>query len=111
MTIKLLYDALMSSDLQEKLTGELTLHNKYIVWTYDLLKHSDDLEDDIDEYCDEVDPDVDYIDMMSNEEKLTDVYDEDIELIQDYIYMINDCIDRTYSDPVVTDWAITFKFF
>lgn len=112
MTIKILYQALQSSDLQEKLTGELTLSNKYIVWTYDLIKDSEE-NGDVDEEQIEDDYNTNniYADIRSNEEILRDAYDNDMELIQDYINICGDCIDRTFTDPEISKTAITFKFF
>ena len=111
MTMKILYEALQSTDLQEKLTGELTLHNKYIVWTYDLVKDSEENGEIDEDQKDEDDSNNVYVDIRSSEEMLTEAYDKDIELIQDYINITGDCIDRTFTDPEITKTAITFKFF
>jgi hypothetical protein len=109
--MKILFDALQDDQLLENLKGELTLQGKSIVWSYDIIKnseqHGDDNEEGIELMID--DGEFRYKDYISTEEMLQEAYDDDIELLQNYIYELGDCIDRNYSDPKLTSTVISFK--
>ncbi len=112
MTIKSLFEELEETDLFDKLSGELILHNKYIVWTFDIDKNLDDFEVDNNLLDDEIGyTEIDFNDIISNEEKLKDAYDVDIELIQDYLNRLDDCVERKFTDPVTSKNMISFRFF
>lgn len=113
MTIKELYEALQDGGLLEKLKGELILHGKFIVWTYDIIKNSEEIGDDNEEGIDMLieEDEYNYNDYESTEELLRQAYDEDLESIQDYINDLGDCIDRAYSDPKMGKTTISFRIF
>jgi len=115
MTIKKLFDVLLSTDIQEKIKGELTLHGKKIIWAYDITKNSERLGDDNNEGVSVLidDNETDYTGYIdtSIEEMLQQACDEDMEIIQNYVYEMNDCIDWSYSDPHLGETTISFKIY
>lgn len=113
MTIRELFETLQDERLLERLKGELVLSGKFIVWTYDIIKNSEELGDDNDEGIDMLiaDDEYNYNDYQSTEELLRQAYDEDLESIQDYITDLCDSIDRAYSDPKIGKTTISFRIF
>lgn len=107
MTLKALYEQLQDDDLANQLKGELILQKARIVWRYDLSKNSDTFEDNV-ENDDEDHEDEDFGYGVSTEELLQETYDADIELIQNFVYELGDCVDWFYGDPEIKGSIISF---
>ena len=104
--LKNLYKEMQENEvLQDRLSGELTLNGKSIVWTFKIeneINYNDDY-DDIDE------DDFDMDDSVSVEEILTCTYDEDLEEIQDNIRELDIYDELLFLEPKIKDNMISFK--
>lgn len=104
--LKNLYKEMQENEvLQDRLSGELTLNGKSIVWTFKIeneINYNDDY-DDIDE------DDFDMDDSVSVEEILTCTYDEDLEEIQDNIRELDIYDELLFLEPKIKDNVISFK--
>ena len=105
-SLKNLYKEMQDNEvLQDRISGELTLNGKAIVWTYKIeneINYNEDY-DDIDE------DDFDMDDTVSVEEILTCTYDEDLEEIQDNIREMEIYDQLVFSEPKIKDNVISFK--
>lgn len=105
--IKNLYRKLQSDKtLLERLSGELTFKDDIIIWTYDLIKDAEEIEDCNDELEEN---DTEFADIVSAEELLNDAYETDLEEIEDTISAIDDLDDWYFSEPITNDTIISFN--
>lgn len=89
----------------ERLEGELILKEDMIVWSYDLDKDSEEIENINDEL---EESDVEFGDIVCVEEVLNDTYESDMEEIYDTICSVDDINDWYFSEPVINDTIISF---
>jgi|GEM_PF-1223654 len=105
--IKNLFKKLQDNkQLQEKLTGELTLKGDTIVWTYDFDNDAEELDDCQEELDDN---DITFGDVVCVEEYLNDTCETDIEEIMDYITSNDDVDDYEFSESIIKGSIISFK--
>lgn len=104
--IKDVFKEMQDNDiLQERISGELTLVGKSIVWTYKIENDLENIEDDED--IDEDDFNME--DSVSIEEILNDTYEEDLEEIKDNICECEYFDDLVFSEPKLKNSTISFK--
>ncbi len=104
--IKDVYTEMQKNDtLQDRISGDLTLVGKSIVWTYKIDNDLENIEDD--EEIDEDDFNED--DSVSIEEMLVDTYEQDLEEIKDNICETLYYDNLVFTEPKVKDSSISFK--
>lgn len=105
MDINELFDKLQENFLPRDLNGELILHCKNIVWSYSMDNNIDEFES-ITDYDDETEFNFDKI---SPEELLLEVYNDDLEKIQEFFDKIEETNNWTFSEPTNSKTVISFK--
>lgn len=114
MKINVLFEKLSDKNFIDQLDGELILVDKSIIWTFDLIKNSEEYEDDFDnEYDDndEFENDIEYEDINSPEELLDESYNKDVELIEEFIDEIDDINNWNFSNVETNKNTISFKIY
>ncbi|MFW6247468.1 MAG: hypothetical protein ACOC22_04845 [bacterium] len=104
MNINEIFEILQDNIEQDEINGELTLCDSYIVWSYDL--YNEDIEEDV-----EYDDDEDFLfsfEFTSSEEKLMEIYQTDIEIIE---RIVDDFDEKgwEFSEPKILKTSISFK--
>lgn len=106
ITIKSLFSAMQNSEvLIDRISGGFTLVGKSIVWTYTIDNDIEDIGED--EEIDE--DDFKMGDVISLEEILNDVYEQDLEEINDSICELEGYDDLIFTEPRIKDTSISFK--
>ena len=107
-TIKSLYSEIQKNEiLQDRISGDLTLQGKAIIWSY---KIENDINYDEDSEFDEIDEnDFNMADSVSIEELLNNIYDEDLEEIHDNLSENAMYDSLEFSQPKVKGNSISFK--
>ncbi len=107
MTISELFEKIQDEFLPEELNGEFQLQTGSIVWTYNLNNDSEEID-----YTDNEEEDNMFnFDSTSPEELLRDAYDEDLEMVQEFLDEIEEGDNWKFSDPETVGNIISFKIF
>jgi len=101
MNINELFETIQNEFLEEELNGEFLLHNKVIIWSYNLMDDTEEIDYDDDEEIS--------FEALSCEELLIEVYHEDIEKIKQFLDSIEQIDNWTLSDSEIIDNTIVFK--
>jgi len=111
MKINELYNQIKDNFGFDYLEGDLTLKNKFILWSYSLDGSCDSNKNNrFDDYCDEEDFNY-YNDLLSSEEILRDAYDHDIEILNGYLDEIDEDGDWTITEPNIHKISISFRIY
>lgn len=104
MNINELFE-ILQDDISDELTGEITLHKSTIIWSYTL----EDIDDD-NQINEEEDDDFFFgFESTSNEEKLIEIYNQDLEIIQMTLFEHNEEEKWNFTDYKTKQNSITFK--
>jgi len=107
MNINELFEEIQDKFSPEDLNGELELHGNCIVWTYVLSNDAEEipvLNDDDEEQ-------IYSFECSSTEELLQEAYDEDVQLIKEFLDKIEEIDNWSFSDADTIDDTISFKIF
>lgn len=105
MNINELFEKIQNEISVDEFNGEFTLQGNCIIWTYDLDNDYENIdidEEDDQEYC---------FESMSSEEALREIYQEDLEYLQEFLDENDESDKWTFSEPDVVDKIISFKIF
>jgi hypothetical protein len=109
MNISKLFEEIQNNFESEDLNGEFQLEGNCIVWTYNL---NDDAEEISSSSNNDDDEEINYsFDSTSPEELLLEAYNEDYELLTEFLENIEETDNWTFSDPDTGENTITFKIF
>lgn len=106
-SIKDLYQEMQKNEvLLDRISGELTLHGKSIVWTYKIENDFGDEREELEEYDDD---DFAGFEPISIDEILNCTYEEDLEEIRDNICELEIYDSLVFSEPKIKANVISFK--
>ena len=108
MSINELFDKLQEEGLTEDLSGELVIKGNCIIWTYDLNKHSEEI--DAPSSDEDEEPEFSF-EASSPEELLLEAYNEDLEEIQEFLDEYEEIDNWTFSEPETSETNISFRIF
>lgn len=102
MRLNKTYNSLIN-DLDDDLMGELIFDDDKILWTYDINKNIDIIDDEgISE---------EEVEIISIEEKLQESYYHDINLIQNNLILFDNLNEWYFTEPILNDSTIVLEFF
>lgn len=102
MRLNKTYNSLIN-DLDDDLMGELIFDDDKILWTYDINKNIDIIDDEgISE---------EEVEIISIEEKLQESYYHDINLIQNNLILFDNLDEWYFTEPILNDSTIVLEFF
>jgi len=108
MNINELFEEIQDHFFPEDLNGEFTLHGNVIIWTFDIIKNSEEIitpsEDEDDEYYFE-------FESASSEELLQDAYIADSEKLKELLDEMEESNNWTFSEFEIIDNVISFRIF
>ena len=107
MNINELFEEIQDDFHPEELKGEFLLQGDYIIWSYNLDENSEEIKYN----GNEDDDNFFYFEASSSEELLKEVYQEDLEKLQDFFDEKEQTDLWTVSDFEATDTIISFKIF
>jgi len=106
MNINDLFENLQKS-LIDEIKGELILNGNCIVWSYDLDRNVEEIE-----ITDDDEIDYDLKESCSPEELLQEVFIDDKEIIEKFIFELDDYTDYwSISEPEINNNIISFKIY
>jgi hypothetical protein len=105
MNINELFE-LLQDNIFDKIEGEITLHKNTIIWTYTI----EDIEEDLSDFEDEEDFFLGF-ETTSFEEKLIEIYNDDLEIIQLTLAEYNEEDNWRFDEYKTKENTITFKIF
>lgn len=108
MNINELFEKIQENFLPEQLKGEFQLQGNRIVWTYDIKIDSEEIDvpnDDEDEETEE------NFGVLSPEESLQEVYDEDLQAVEEFLDELEEYGNWTFSEPETNETTISFRIF
>jgi hypothetical protein len=107
MNINELFEKIQENFLPEQLKGEFQLQSNRIVWTYDIKKDSEE----IDAPNDDDDEAEENFGVLSPEELLQEVYDEDLQAVEEFLDELEEYDNWTLSEPETNETTISFRIF
>jgi hypothetical protein len=107
MRISELFEKIQERFLPEDLNGEFILQGNCIVWTYNL--DNDSQEIDVPDDDEEESPFS--FEATSAEELLQEAYEEDHDLLEEFLDELEEYDNWTFSDPETTGNIISFRIF
>jgi hypothetical protein len=114
MSINDLFEQIQNRFNLDEIKGNFTIDGNCIIWSCDSGCIETEETEKIVFINDDGDEETYYgytLDSMSIEEKLTDVYNEDIIKINDFFEMIEETDNWYFSEPDIYEDSITFKIF
>ena len=106
MNINELFETIQDEFLPEEINGEFLLHGNVIIWSYNLTADSEELI-----YLEEDEEETFSFEASSSEELLQEVYQDDLEKLQQFLDSIEESDNWTFSDSEIVDDVIVFKIF
>jgi hypothetical protein len=107
MNINELFEKIQDKFLPEDLSGEFILQGNCIVWTYNLINDSEE----IDAPDEEDDEQTFSFESLSTEELLQEAYDKDLALLEGLLDELEEYDNWTFSDPDINENIISFRIF
>ena len=107
MNINELFEKIQNEFDDDDLKGELIIQGNVIIWSFNL---SDDI-DEFDYVEEDNDEHVFNYEAQSDEERLIEVYHEDVENIKLFFDELGEIDKWTFSDYEIVDEVILFKIF
>jgi len=104
MNINELFETIQNEFLSEELNGEFLLYENVIIWSYNLTEDSEEIifhDNDEEESFD--------FEAISSEELLLKAYNEDLEILQQFLDSTEETDNWTFSDSEIVDDVIVFK--
>jgi len=108
MSINELFDKLQEEGLTEDLNGEMVIKGNCIIWTYDLIKNSEEI--DAPSGDEDEEPEFSF-ETSSPEELLLEAYTEDLEELQEFLDEYEEIDSWTFSEPETSETNISFRIF
>lgn len=104
MNINELFETIQNESLFEELNGEFLLHKNVIIWSYNLAEDSEEIN-----YIDDDEENRFSFEASSSEELLQEAYQEDLEILQQFLDDIDETDNWTISDSEIVDDVIVFN--
>lgn len=108
MNINELFEAIQDNLHPDELNGEFLLHEKEIIWSFNINETSEEFN-----YLNDYDEEEGMInfEVSSSEEILQENYQEDFDKLQDFLDTIEQTDKWSYSDNEIIDNTIIFKLY